>query len=254
MIYSLSHHHLWSLDALTSRDAAALIETALELKRAARRGALPQLLRGRDIALLSGEPTSFAALSFHAAAMELGARVAFVPAIAGGARSSTSLQETAQLLARLYHAVECQGMPPQDVRELDLNAGIPVYNGLGELEHPTRALADLMTLQELTGQPLDRLDVDFLGDAANPSCQAFLRLAGHCGVRVQRLEPAQAVVPLQEPDAAPPEAARAGVLACSRPGHLKLRIPGLGSGAAAEQEQAVNRRYMLEALLACTAA
>ena len=69
----------WSFDTLTPDGLIALAASAERLGRAAASAGLPQLLRGKRLALLSDDHDSPAAAAFTKAATELGAHVARVP-------------------------------------------------------------------------------------------------------------------------------------------------------------------------------
>lgn len=113
-----------------------LLHAAGQLSRAAAEGALPRPLRGKRLALLSDDHASPAATAFVRAATELGAHVALVrAATASGPRG------VAALLGQLYDAIECQGLADAELRELVRDAGVPVFNGIGNAAHPLYALA-----------------------------------------------------------------------------------------------------------------
>lgn len=133
----LPNASLWSADK-----GLALIADAERLKRAAASGSgLPQLLRGKRLALLSDDLDGPAATSFVRAATELGGQVALVRASGLGDRQARNL---ASLLGQLYDAIECQGLPSAELRELARHAGVPVFDGIGDAAHPLRQLADTM--------------------------------------------------------------------------------------------------------------
>ncbi len=120
----------------------ALIASAERLKRAAESAdGLPPLLRGKRLALLSDDLDSPAASTFVQAATELGAHVAQVKASGPG---QLHLRDLAALLGQLYDAIECQGLPAAELRELRRNAGVPVFDGIADAGHPVRRLADAM--------------------------------------------------------------------------------------------------------------
>jgi ornithine carbamoyltransferase len=141
----------WPPDAL-SRDALlALTASAGRLSRAAADGTgLPQLLRGKRLALLSDDHSNPAAAAFRRAATELGAHVAFVR---NGGPQESGPRSRAALLGQLYDAIECQGLSEAELRQLSREAGVPVFDGIGSPDHPLYAVADQMTQQELGGTP-----------------------------------------------------------------------------------------------------
>ena len=120
---------------------AQLIARALSLQSARARGdALPQLLRGRQLALMSSDAQGPAATLFLQAATELGAHVSIVKPELDPHSSDADVAATARLLGRLYDAVECQGLPDMLVARLAQAAAIPVFAGLAGSTHPSVAL------------------------------------------------------------------------------------------------------------------
>jgi len=53
-------------------------------------------------------------------------------------------------------------------------AGIPVWNGLTDIDHPTQILADLLTIEEHIDKPLKRVKVVFCGDVRNNMSYAWM--------------------------------------------------------------------------------
>ncbi|WOB06042.1 hypothetical protein [Piscinibacter gummiphilus] len=180
----LHHRSLWSLDGLTGRDLASLLDTARSLKAAELAGHPQQPLRGKNIAVMSEVAEGPALQGFTAAATALGARVAHI-------RPSVS-QETAQLLGRLYDAIECEGLTGDALRDIDRSAGRPVFNGLGEPGHPLRVLGDLMTLREHSGKPMKDITVSFRGNTNSPDARAWQQSAALAGFSLRMGEPVQA--------------------------------------------------------------
>ncbi len=72
-----------------------------------------------------------------------------------------SIADTAQVLGRMFDAIEYRGSGQENVEELARFAGVPVYNGLTNEWHPTQMLADFLTMQERLRRPVrrDRLRV-----------------------------------------------------------------------------------------------
>jgi ornithine carbamoyltransferase len=180
MIPLLHHRSLWTLDELSRRDVLALLDTARSLKHSHATGGDTRLLRGKNVALLSDVDP--AAHPFDAAAAALGARVSRIAPSASRLGTDADVQATARLLGRLYDAIECEGLEPALVEAIERHAGVPVFNGLSAPDHPMRVLADLLTMTELTGKPLEALSVCVHADP--PHGSALLRTAGRTGVGV----------------------------------------------------------------------
>lgn len=128
---------------LSAAQAAALVARAGELQRAAAEGSRQPLLRGKNLGLLCSDDRAFDATLFRRAATELGAHVAHIrPSFGGADGEGTDVLRTAQLLGRLYDAVDCEGLPHALVEQIAAEAGVPVFDGLAQPQHPTAALAD----------------------------------------------------------------------------------------------------------------
>lgn len=128
----------------TPDQAQATLEQAKVL-HAARSELRAGLLRGRRLGLMCASDRSEEALRFRRAASALGAQVSHIPPILDGGSSFGLIDATAQLLGRLYDAVECQGMDPTLVQRLGAAAPIPIYPGLACSGHPSDALARQLT-------------------------------------------------------------------------------------------------------------
>ena len=62
-----------------------------------------------------------------------------------------SIADTARVLGRMYEGIEYRGFGQEIVEELAKYAGVPVWNGLTNEDHPTQMLADLLTIREHLG-------------------------------------------------------------------------------------------------------
>lgn len=154
---ALSHRHLWSLDALTPGDARLLLASTRQLAAAARRGPVPRLLEGRQIAVLGGAvPDAAPVDGLAAVAAEFGARVAQVRWDETASDTSPDLRNAARLLGRLYDGLEWEGVDGEPLRRLDRDAGVPVFNHWGSVQHPLQAFADLLAVQDLAADHPDR--------------------------------------------------------------------------------------------------
>ena len=126
----------------------ALIASARRLREAAAAGQARSLLRGKNIGLLCERPDGPEAVRFQLAAAELGATVARILPSLAALESEQQVADTARVLGRLYDALECQGLAPALVQQLQRDAGVPVFGGLGELGHPIDALAAAWSAEE----------------------------------------------------------------------------------------------------------
>ncbi len=139
-----SHHGALALDPIAPRDASFVLDHARALQLAARAGDLRASLRGRNFGLMCEADESGDAALFRRAAVELGAHVAHIRPSLTELSTPQEVQHTARMLGRLYDAVECQGVASELVHQMGIDAGIPVYDGIASLHHPTAKLDALL--------------------------------------------------------------------------------------------------------------
>lgn len=75
------------------------------------------------------------------------------------------------------------------VEDLAKYAGVPVWNGLTDADHPTQILADMMTIEEHCHKPLNQVKVVFPGDVRNNMCYAWMIGAAKMGMHFVGLGP-----------------------------------------------------------------
>lgn len=142
MTYTHSPRHFPSVPPWPAPEASALLQQAAALRRAAEAGTTQPSLKGKNLGLLSEAGDDPDAALFRRAAVELGAQVAHIRPMLSDLSTPLEVQHTARMLGRLYDAIECQGLSPAIVQQLTDNAGVPVYDGLATLGHPSSPLAD----------------------------------------------------------------------------------------------------------------
>ena len=128
-------------------DTAVLLAYARMLQGEWQSGSRPPRLRGKNIGLFGAAGDGAEATLFRRAAMELGAKVAQVHPFPDGPPSTAEVELTARLIGRLYDAVDWPGAPADLLQVMRSAAGIPIYDGLGDAEHPTARLAGLLGVE-----------------------------------------------------------------------------------------------------------
>jgi ornithine carbamoyltransferase len=78
------------------------------------------------------------------------------------------------VLGRIFDGIEYRGYEQAVVEELAAEAGVPVWNGLTDIDHPTQILADLLTIEEHVAKPLNKVKVVFVGDVRNNMSYAWM--------------------------------------------------------------------------------
>lgn len=116
---------------LPAHEVAAVLAHARQLQQAQASGAVAApLLHGKRIALLCQSDTDPDAALFRSAASALGAQVSHIVPRFAPAVTPHEMSRTGLMFGRLYDAVECQGVAPEQVQQLSDAAGVPVFDGL----------------------------------------------------------------------------------------------------------------------------
>jgi ornithine carbamoyltransferase len=150
---------------LTSDELLYLVQLSADLKAEAGSGRGRRRLEGRKIALVFEKTSTRTRCAFEVAAYDQGAHVTYLGPDSSQIGQKESIRDTARVLGRMYDAIEYRGFGQAVVEDLAANAGVPVYNGLSDQFHPTQMLADMLTMHEHSGRPLDAISYCYLGDA-----------------------------------------------------------------------------------------
>ncbi|MEW2634492.1 ornithine carbamoyltransferase [Streptomyces sp. NPDC048389] len=187
-IHLEGRHFLKELD-FTAEEFRGLVDLAAELKAAKRAGAEVQRLRGRNIALIFEKSSTRTRCSFEVAAADQGASTTYIDPSGSHIGSKESAKDTARVLGRIFDAIEFRGDGQDTVEELAAYAGVPVYNGLTNHWHPTQMLADVLTMTEYAGKPLERTAFAYLGDARFNMGNSYLVTGALLGMDVRIVAP-----------------------------------------------------------------
>jgi len=182
-----ARRHLLSIADLTRDDVERLLGTARTFASSLEREVkkLPTL-KGRLVVNLFYESSTRTSSSFELAAKRLSADTLTVKSIGSSVDKGESLKDTARTLAAYDPDVIVIRHPQIGAPHLvarETNAHV-VNAGDGKHQHPTQALLDLYTLQDVLGA-LDGLHVAIVGDVlhsrvARSLVQAFALVGIHC--------------------------------------------------------------------------
>lgn len=146
-------------------------------------------MKGKHIVLLFEKTSTHTRCSFEVAATQEGAHVTFLDANSSQMGKKESMENTAKVLGRFFDGIEYRGFDQKVVEDLAKNAGVPVWNGLTDVDHPTQILADMLTIEEHCGKPLNKVKVVFPGDVRNNMCYAWMIGAAKRGMHFAGLAP-----------------------------------------------------------------
>ena len=174
MAVNLKGKSFLTLMDLSAREIRYLLDLSHDLKAKKRAGLCGQMLKGKNIVLLFEKTSTRTRCSFEVAAREEGGSVTYLDPGSSQMGKKESLEDTAKVLGRFFDGIEYRGFDQQVVIDLAKYSGVPVFNGLTDLDHPTQILADMMTMEEHLSKPLKECKVAFVGDVRNNMAYAWM--------------------------------------------------------------------------------
>ena len=157
----------------------ALSKNFKDMKRA---GVPHRYLEGKNIVLLFQKTSTRTRCSFEVGGMDLGMGVTYLDPGSSQMGKKESIEDTARVLGRMYDGIEVRGFAQEDVEDLAANAGVPVWNGLTDLWHPTQMLADILTVQENFNYDIKGKTLVFMGDAKNNVARSLMVVCSKLGM------------------------------------------------------------------------
>lgn len=148
---NLRGRHFLKLLDFTTEEIIYLLELSKELKKMKMAGVPHKYLDGKNIALLFEKTSTRTRCSFEVAGHDLGMGVTYLEPGSSQMGKKESIADTARVLGRMYDGIEYRGFEHEKVEELAKYAGVPVWNGLTDMFHPTQMLADVLTIEENFG-------------------------------------------------------------------------------------------------------
>jgi len=165
----------------TAEELDALLALAFKLKKKKQERVYDPLLEHKNIALIFEKTSTRTRCAFEVAAYDEGAHVTYLDPSGSQLGKKESIEDTARVLGRYYDAIEYRGFAHSAVEALVAGAGVPVYNGLTDVDHPTQIMADLMTISEKLAKPLSDIKVVFAGDIRNNMALSWISAAAIYG-------------------------------------------------------------------------
>ncbi|MCI5721947.1 MAG: ornithine carbamoyltransferase [Firmicutes bacterium] len=198
MAVNLKGRSFLTLMDFTPEEIRYMLDLAHDLKSKKRAGINNRVLEGKNIVLLFEKTSTRTRCAFEVAAMDEGAGVTFLDSGSSQMGKKESMEDTAKVLGRFYDGIEYRGFDQEVVEGLAKYAGVPVWNGLTDVDHPTQILADLMTIEEHCAKPLNRVKVVFSGDIRNNMSYAWMYGCAKMGMHYVAYGPEELMAELDQ--------------------------------------------------------
>ena len=174
MAVNLKGRHFLTLMDFTPAEIRYMLDLAHDLKAKKRAGIHNEVLKGKNVVLLFEKTSTRTRCAFEVACLDEGAHVTFLDSKSSQMGKKETIADTAKVLGRFYDGIEYRGYDQAVVEDLANNAGVPVWNGLTDVDHPTQILADMLTIEEHVHKPLSKVKVVFCGDVRNNMAYAWM--------------------------------------------------------------------------------
>ena len=182
MAVNLKGRSFLTLMDFTPAEIRYLLDLAKDLKAKKRAGIHGETLRGKNIVLLFEKTSTRTRCSFEVAIHDEGGHVTFLDAKSSQVGKKESIEDSAKVLGRFFDGIEYRGYDQSLVEALAAHSGVPVWNGLTDVDHPTQILADMLTMEEHIAKPLNKCKVVFCGDIRNNMAYAWMFGCAKMGV------------------------------------------------------------------------
>ncbi len=181
---------LLTLTDLTDGEMLYLLDTAAALKAKKKAGERGMLLDRKNIALIFEKSSTRTRCAGAVAAYDEGGQTEYLTPQDIHLGKKESVPDTARVLGRMFDGILFRGFKQETVDALAKYSGVPVWNGLTDSNHPTQALADLLTIREQFGR-LRGLKVVYIGDGRNNVATSLMLGCAKAGTHFVNCTPAE---------------------------------------------------------------
>lgn len=177
-----------TLKDFTEEEIAYLLDLAAELKAKKKQGITGESLKGKNIALIFEKPSTRTRCAFTVGCVDEGGHPEYLSKDDIQLGHKESVEDTARVLGRMFDGIQFRGFSQDTVEKLAKYSGVPVWNGLTDLDHPTQILADFLTLKEQFGK-LKGLKLVYVGDGRNNMANSLMIGSAKMGIHFTILAP-----------------------------------------------------------------
>lgn len=188
MAFNLKGRHLLTLRDYSPQEIGFLIDLSAKLKADKYAGVFSKNLENKNIALIFEKPSTRTRCAFVVACVDEGAHPEYLGKGDIQLGKKESVADTARVLGRMFDGIQFRGFKHETVETLAEYAGVPVWNGLTDLYHPTQILADFLTIKENFGY-LKGIGFAYVGDGRNNMANSLMVGAAKMGMDFRIVSP-----------------------------------------------------------------
>ena len=170
---NLKGKSLLTLMDFSKEEIVYLVDLAADLKAKKKSNVFEKNLSNKNIAVIFEKPSTRTRSSFFVAANDEGANADYMNKNDIQLGHKESVEDTARVLGRMFEGIAFRGSSQDTVEKLAKYSGVPVFNALTDVDHPTQVLADLLTIKEHFGK-VEGLKMTYLGDGRNNMANALM--------------------------------------------------------------------------------
>ncbi len=158
--------HFINLRDHSPEELESILNTARRLKQRRRQGIHDNIMSGRILGMYFEKPSLRTRVSLEAAMITMGGGAICLDTGGNPLGTRESIADQARVMSRYVDAISIRTFAHTVVEEFARYSSVPVINALSDFNHPTQAMADIMTLREHLGDTRDKT-LAFIGDGNN---------------------------------------------------------------------------------------
>lgn len=187
MRYAFRGRDYLGIKDFTKEEMTFLMEVAFDLKRRWAYRDSMDMLKGKTWGMIFEKKSTRTRNSFHAAVASLGGTSYYLRPDELQLSRGEPIKDTARIIDRYFDGLYIRTFGQEIVEEFADYMKNPVVNALTALEHPTQALADLMTIKEKKGE-FKGLKICYAGDIYNV-CHSLTLVSAMYGMDIHVCQP-----------------------------------------------------------------
>jgi len=180
-------HYIDFHEDISISELDELLFLAEDMKKKTKAGVPHPYLKGKSLGMIFSKSSTRTRVSFEVGMYQLGGQSLFLSSNDIQLGRGETVYDTAQVLSRMLDGIMIRTFSHKDVVDLAAYGTIPVINGLTDDQHPTQALADLLTIKEHKGS-LKGLKLCYVGDGNNVA-NSLLQACAKAGMDISVASP-----------------------------------------------------------------